>query len=65
MFYFNLIFFYWCLIIYFCANVNAQNQTENEIRPYEFAFNIVDFQHRSEKKGMQKVLWFFLNKVKF
>ncbi|XP_001604475.1 uncharacterized protein LOC100120883 [Nasonia vitripennis] len=40
----------WCFVIGVCIFTDAQNVTENEIRPYEFTFNIVDFQHRSEKK---------------
>ncbi|XP_058806668.1 RNA polymerase II subunit 5-mediating protein homolog [Phymastichus coffea] len=40
----------WCFVVGVCIFTDAQNVTENEIRPYEFTFNIVDFQHRSEKK---------------
>lgn len=42
----------WCVVVGVCIFTDAQNVTENEIRPYEFTFNIVDFQHRSEKKGL-------------
>ena len=53
----------WCIVVGICIFTDAQNVTENEIlpevqnitkaevRPYEFTFNIVDFQHRSEKRG--------------
>ena len=38
-----------CLLCYLIAQHLA---VADDIRPYEFSFNIVDFQHRFEKKGI-------------
>lgn len=32
-------------------NAEDPNEIANDIRPYEFAFNVIDFQHRFEKQG--------------
>jgi hypothetical protein len=37
-----------------CYLVAQHRTVADDIRPYQFSFNIVDFQHRFEKKGMSK-----------
>jgi len=43
----------WCNLLCLLCYLIAQHRTiADDIRPYEFSFNIVDFQHRFEKKGI-------------
>ncbi|XP_017761515.1 PREDICTED: uncharacterized protein LOC108551766 [Eufriesea mexicana] len=40
----------------FLCNFATSNETNDEARPYEFSFNIVDFQHRYEKKDTDGII---------
>uniref|UniRef100_A0ABD2WXQ7 Uncharacterized protein n=1 Tax=Trichogramma kaykai TaxID=54128 RepID=A0ABD2WXQ7_9HYME len=50
MYHFKSVLLFFVLVNVCNSQQNTQNLTENEIRPYEFTFNIADFQHRSEKR---------------
>ncbi|XP_023317525.1 uncharacterized protein LOC106650995 [Trichogramma pretiosum] len=50
MYRFKSVLLFFVLVNVCNGQQNTQNLTENEIRPYEFTFNIADFQHRSEKR---------------
>ncbi|XP_054006969.1 protein lethal(3)malignant blood neoplasm 1 [Hylaeus anthracinus] len=43
-----------CYIVW--RNFAVAEETSNETRPYEFSFNIVDFQHRYEKKDANGII---------
>lgn len=40
---------FYCIVV--ISTAQETNEIVNDVRPYEFAFNVVDFQHRFEKKG--------------
>ncbi|XP_011643642.1 protein lethal(3)malignant blood neoplasm 1 isoform X2 [Pogonomyrmex barbatus] len=47
----------WCDLLYLLCYLVAQHHAvADEIRPYEFSFNIVDFQHRFEKKDIEGLI---------
>ena len=50
-----------CLLLVKFSTSQEANEIPNDIRPYEFAFNVVDFLHRFEKKG---ILSYILRKIK-
>lgn len=47
------------ILCFFCyvllGSTVMADEKRNDTRPYEFSFNIVDFQHRYEKQGRYKV----------
>ncbi|XP_076183017.1 uncharacterized protein LOC143154878 [Ptiloglossa arizonensis] len=47
-----------CLVLCYVlsGNLATADETDNRIRPYEFSFNIVDFQHRYEKKDADGII---------
>ncbi|XP_076240921.1 uncharacterized protein LOC143183281 [Calliopsis andreniformis] len=49
-----LILYFSCYI--FLKSVATADEGKNESRPYEFSFNIVDFQHRYEKKDATGII---------
>ncbi|KYQ53059.1 Protein lethal(3)malignant blood neoplasm 1 [Trachymyrmex zeteki] len=47
----------WCdLLCLLCYLVAQHHAVADDIRPYEFSFNIVDFQHRFEKKDAEGLI---------
>ncbi|KAG5339142.1 MBN protein, partial [Acromyrmex heyeri] len=47
----------WCdLLCLLCCLVAQHRAVADDIRPYEFSFNIVDFQHRFEKKDAEGLI---------
>ncbi|KAG7210022.1 hypothetical protein KM043_011602 [Ampulex compressa] len=43
----------WCILV---QRHTARGEVDDENRPYEFSFNIVDFQHRFEKKDADGII---------